>query len=188
METESVSEISVSLNNQTRLSRPANFIVFNRHDVSRIHSTSVFKNLIIMTLASFRKLVACFLRQKKIWILNIYTNTYDITSSSSLALHPFKFNLNCPQDRCPFFSAQISCYPSFHTHIPKIEFDIIHSPSSRLLFETRFNWLRTGTSNWSLRILRLHKWWEMPWLSAWLYVYWQEMTVFLTASHCATVC
>jgi len=36
--------------------------------------------------------------------------------------------------------------------------------------------------------LQLRKWWEMPRVSARMYVYWQEVAVFLIVSHCAIVC
>jgi hypothetical protein len=71
LETESVCEISVCLKNLTRLSGPENLMMVNRQDVSRIDWTSVFRYLIIITLAHFCILVAWLIGSNKIGILNI---------------------------------------------------------------------------------------------------------------------
>jgi hypothetical protein len=36
--------------------------------------------------------------------------------------------LGFPHKRCPFCSVQSSCSPLFYTHIPEVQFDIIHPP------------------------------------------------------------
>ena len=50
------------------------------------------------------------------------------SSSSSLALQPFKFGLAFPHDRCSFCSLLSSSSPHFHTYIHQVQFDIIHPP------------------------------------------------------------
>jgi hypothetical protein len=53
------------------------------------------------------------------------------TKTSSLALHPFRFDLGFPHERYPFCSAHGSCPPSFYTHFPQVQFDIIVGIATR---------------------------------------------------------
>lgn len=57
--------------------------------------------------------------------------TNQLSSSTSLAPKPFKFGLAFPHDTRPFCSVQSSSSPSFHTHIPQVQFDITHPPKLR---------------------------------------------------------
>jgi len=52
----------------------------------------------------------------------------NVESSSSLALHPFKFDLGFPHDRRPFYSVPSSRSLSVHIHIPQVQFSIIPPP------------------------------------------------------------
>jgi hypothetical protein len=57
--------------------------------------------------------------------------TNQLSSSTSLAPKPLKFGLAFPHDRRPFRSVQRSSSPSFHTHIPQVQFDLTHPPKLR---------------------------------------------------------
>lgn len=61
-------------------------------------------------------------------------------SSSSLPLQRCKFGLGFPHDRCPFYSVHTSCSPSFHAHIPQVQFNIFHSHQSTSSFFSLSSW------------------------------------------------
>jgi hypothetical protein len=59
---------------------------------------------------------------------------------TSLAPKPFKFGLAFPHGRSPFRSVQSSSSPSFHAHIPEVQFYITYPPKLRSSCFSSFSW------------------------------------------------
>jgi len=69
--------------------------------------------------------------------VNSTGHAHFISSSSSLALQRYVWAW---LPSCPFYSVHTSCSPSFHAHIPQVQFTIFHSLQFRSSFFSLSSW------------------------------------------------